>query len=312
MGEQKELFHLKEGKYWDDIEDLLVQRARRFGGFDMGEPHYHPYQELYYVISGRCRMFVQHDIYYVSAGEIVSLPPYCLHRSSYMQGQTVERFTACFRRGYIREFTKSCGAGSVSALLAQQKLTLTEKERGMAEALFVAMIRSSLQKDCYMKIEQQSLLFQLLVLLGRCQSSLRGMQPLGTGGGALQGMQRLGAGGGAPQQLGASDGAIQEAARYIYQHHRDPIRLEDAADAGHLSPTYFSKRFRQVTGMGFKEYLTHVRLMDGMELLRTTGMSVTEVALTCGFSDGNYFGDVFKRVQGVSPSQFRKNVSLPG
>lgn len=289
VGEQKELFHLKEGKYWDDIGDLLVQRARRSGGFDMGEPHYHPYQELYYVISGRCRMFARHDIYYVSAGELVSLPPYCLHRSSYERGQTVERIAACFRMDYIRGFTESCGESVSSALFAQQKLILPQKERAAAEALFAAMIRSSLQEDCFAKIEQQSLLFQLLALLGRCQRAAQGMQ-----------------------QLGASDGAVQEAARFIYQHHREPIRLEHAAEAGHLSPTYFSKRFRQVTGMGFKEYLTHVRLMDGAELLRTTGLSVTETALTCGFSDGNYFGDVFKRVQGVSPSQFRKGVSLPG
>lgn len=287
LAEKKELLHLKEGKYWDNIGDLLVERATRSGGFDMGEPHYHPYQELYYVDSGRCRMFVQHDIYYVSAGDVVSLPPFCLHRSSYEQGQTVERFTACFRMDYIRRFTESCE--EIYALFAQQKLTVPVEQRDMAKELFSAMIRETLQEDSYTKLQLESLLSQLLVLLGRSKSAFQGIQ-----------------------QLGASDGAIQEAARFIYQHHREPIRLEHAADAGHLSPTYFSKRFRQVTGMGFKEYLTYVRLMDGAELLRTTGMSVTEIALACGFSDGNYFGDVFKKARGVSPSQFRKDVSLPG
>ncbi len=303
MAEEREGVRLAEGKYQDGIHEFIAGRARRSAGFDMGEPHYHPYHELYYVISGRCRMFVQHDIYYASAGDILFFPPYSLHRSCYEKGQTVDRFVACFTPGYIRAFTETrdayigdhetgeggAGEGAGPVLFPWQKLTVPQPERERVEQLFADMIRETLQRDCYTDLQKKSLLFQLLTLLGRCR------QPA-----LLQGSQ----------QLEQGDGAVQTAARFIYQHHREPVSLAQAADVGHLSPTYFSKRFRQVTGMGFKEYLTHVRLLDAMQLLKTTGMSITDIALTCGFSDGNYFGDVFKKAQGISPDRFRKGLGF--
>ena len=68
----------------------------------------------------------------------------------------------------------------------------------------------------------------------------------------------------------------------------------------------FSKKFHRLTGFGFKEYLTHVRIQAAAEQLLSGKQSVTEVALNCGYSDGNYFGDAFRKIKGMSPNQFRK------
>lgn len=274
-----------KAQYTNTIHEFLAERTKRPGGFDMRDAHYHPYYELYYLITGRCRIFITYNIYSLCAGDIVFLPPSCLHRVTYEQGQAAERFTVSFTPEFVRAFCENCADGALDNLFSRQKQTLPPAERGTVENLFTAMIRESLQHDCYTKIQQKSLLFQLLTLLGRCRAFSAG-QPL-----------RL------PCQ---EDAAIQQAAQFIYEHHREPLSLEQAAEAGHLSPTYFSKRFRQITGMRFKEYLTHVRLQDAVELLRTTSAPITEIALTCGFSDGNYFGDAFKKALHMSPSQFRK------
>lgn len=60
-----------------------------------------------------------------------------------------------------------------------------------------------------------------------------------------------------------------------------------------MSPTYYSKKFKQITGVGFKEYLTKTRLYEATELLTHTSLNVTEIAIRCGFNDGNYFGMLF-------------------
>lgn len=77
------------------------------------------------------------------------------------------------------------------------------------------------------------------------------------------------------------------------------------ADRAGLSPSYFSKKFRAVTGMGMKEYLSYVRLEHASKELQSTDHSITEVAINSGFSDSNYFKDAFKKMYGISPRAYR-------
>ena len=110
-----------------------------------------------------------------------------------------------------------------------------------------------------------------------------------------------------PELLNARDADILLATKYIYKNFRQPLTLEEVSAVSSLSPTYFSKKFKQVTGMGFKEYLNFVRLKHAQTALLTTSNSITDIALEYGFNDSNYFKDLFKKVYGKSPRDFRKN-----
>ena len=92
----------------------------------------------------------------------------------------------------------------------------------------------------------------------------------------------------------------------IGQDHK-PLTLEEVSSVASLSPTYFSKKFKLITGMGFKEYLNYVRLKHAQTALLTTNSSITDIALEYGFNDSNYFKDLFKKVYGKSPREYRKN-----
>jgi AraC-like DNA-binding protein len=74
-----------------------------------------------------------------------------------------------------------------------------------------------------------------------------------------------------------------------------------------LSPSYFSKRFHLITGMGMKEYLTYVRLKHAEDELISTNHSIKEIALNSGFSDSNYFKDAFRKEYGLSPRSYRQS-----
>ena len=78
------------------------------------------------------------------------------------------------------------------------------------------------------------------------------------------------------------------------------------AAAVNLERTYFSRRFKQLTGFGFQEYLLKTRVLAAQRLLLETALPVGEIAERCGFASGNYFGDVFCRYQGVSPTEYRR------
>ena len=104
----------------------------------------------------------------------------------------------------------------------------------------------------------------------------------------------------------ATDEALQIAIDYINEHFKNNITLDDMAELLHLNPSYFSKKFKSANGLGFKEYLNNVRINHSEKLLLETGMSITEIAFECGYDNSNYYGDAFKKVNGVSPSTFRK------
>ena len=103
------------------------------------------------------------------------------------------------------------------------------------------------------------------------------------------------------------DDEIVEAVHYITEHYNLSLTLDGLANKANLSPTYFSKKFHNTTGMGMKEYLTYTRLKHAaMELLSTTH-TVTEVAMNSGFSNSNYFKDAFKKMYNVSPREYRSS-----
>ena len=93
----------------------------------------------------------------------------------------------------------------------------------------------------------------------------------------------------------------------IYENYDKKLSLEDMSDKFHISRSYLSKKFKAVTGFGFKEYIVNVRIKNACRLLLETNKSITDIAFECGFNDSNYFGDAFRHVKGVSPNKYRKN-----
>lgn len=69
----------------------------------------------------------------------------------------------------------------------------------------------------------------------------------------------------------------------------------------------FSRSFRREIGISPIEYLSNVRLEHAMQLLTTTNLSINEIAVLSGFSNGNYFAKVFKRKLGFTPSDYKRN-----
>src|SRR4051794_11870690 len=68
--------------------------------------------------------------------------------------------------------------------------------------------------------------------------------------------------------------------------------------------------FKETAGMTFLSYLTHVRLKAALDLLPNTDMTVGEIARAAGFPEQSYFGRVFRKHFGVTPTQFRVDRKL--
>lgn len=95
----------------------------------------------------------------------------------------------------------------------------------------------------------------------------------------------------------------------IDQDYGSNLNLEQLASAVYLSPSYLSYLFSTEIGKPFKTHLTEVRVEKAQELLRDISLKVYEVSERVGYSDTRYFGQVFKRVTGVTPLQYRNRVA---
>lgn len=260
-----------------------ISRTKRSCEFHMAESHWHTHYELYYLLSGHCKIFINHTLYYVEPGDIIFLKPGEIHRTTYHSSPVNERVTINFDGEYIESIEKLCGKENEAYLFRNSKLTVPGGSRARVEELINRIEYEEAGQDCFSPLMKKGCFFELLVYLTRCQEKE-----------ADQGKLELG------------EETIEAAAKYIYDHYQNPITLDEVAALSHMSPAYFSRKFKAVTGFGYKEYLTNIRIREAAKLLLNSGCSVTEVAERCGFGDGNYFGDAFRKAKGVSPRAFRK------
>ena len=100
---------------------------------------------------------------------------------------------------------------------------------------------------------------------------------------------------------------LKTAVDFIDEHYMDEdISLNTAANVANVSSNHFSALFSQNMGQTFIEYLTTLRMNKAKELLRCTGMRSSEVAGEVGYKDAHYFSYLFKKTQGMTPSEYRK------
>ena len=85
--------------------------------------------------------------------------------------------------------------------------------------------------------------------------------------------------------------------------------LAKTADELGITKTYLSAQFRKETGYTFSEYVRHHRFSIAADLLKTTRMSIDEIASYCGINDANYFSRMFRKTYGVSPKHYRASDS---
>ena len=94
---------------------------------------------------------------------------------------------------------------------------------------------------------------------------------------------------------------------FIDSHYMDEeISLNTVANVANVSSNHFSALFSQNMGQTFIEYLTTLRMNKAKELLRCTGMRSSEIAGEIGYKDAHYFSYLFKKTQGMTPSDYRK------
>lgn len=92
---------------------------------------------------------------------------------------------------------------------------------------------------------------------------------------------------------------------YVREHYMEEISMQDAARAMNYSDTYFCRLFKQCFDQNFTSYLTNLRMNEAKKLLQNKDANIKDVSSKVGYSDSKYFAKVFKRMNGMLPSEYR-------
>lgn len=97
---------------------------------------------------------------------------------------------------------------------------------------------------------------------------------------------------------------FKETLGYIENHYAENLTLEHLAGICNMNSNYFCRAFKELTEKTPIEYLNYYRIESACELIASTGMSLIEIAMNCGFNDYSYFIKVFKKYKGTTPHKY--------
>lgn len=257
--------------------------------YTMHSAHSHSYCELYYLMNGSCNMFIHDNTYRMNPGTILFIPDNVLHKTTYIENTFHERLDIEFTHDYVSDIINELGFNQFKDTYYMHFFSVPNEQRFNIQNIYQILIKEKQShaslSECLIKCNLQN----LLVLLARyCDNAL-----------ASHAASLV-------NNVEVIDTAIQKAMNYIMMNYNRNLTLDEVAGVLHLNPSYFSTKFKSVNGFGFKEFLNTIRINHSEQLLLETDMSITEIALQCGFDNSNYFGDAFRHLNNISPTQFRR------
>ena len=276
------------------VNGIEVGTNRQGKYYEMKNAHFHPVYEIYYLVSGTRKFFIESEIYNISKGTLVLINKNVMHQTTYNSDMLNERTYILFDDRHISSLIEKYGRKEIDQCFKQRVFPIPIHRREYVEGVISQLYNEYKNRDEFSRRLMECYINELMIFLIRYNRNLSDAE---TDVNILK----------SDNGLSNSDESIQTAARYIMDNYYNNITLPQVAERVNMSSTYFSKKFKEVTGFGFKEYILNIRIKKACELLLETKLSITDIAYKTGFNDSNYFGDVFKKIRGISPLKYRKN-----
>lgn len=254
----------------------LTYGVRRHGKQSSVTNHIHNYFEIYYLIKGKARYFVNNEFIDMEQGDIIIVKQGLIHKTIYDLKNPCERLLICFDMGFVGKNMYETAKEVKSIKIPSLSPVMHER----AENLILGMKQEFESNEKHKHDMLRFMLSELIVLFSRNKNNFT------------------------DKQLSDNEIMIQDAAKYISDKYGDNLSLEDISRKFAVSSCHFSRLFKKYTGFGVNDYITEVRISKAEELLKNTDYKITEIASRCGYNDSNYFASVFKRKKGMTPHMF--------
>jgi two-component system response regulator YesN len=99
----------------------------------------------------------------------------------------------------------------------------------------------------------------------------------------------------------------KSAVDYIQENYHNPLKLDAVAQAAGYNKCHLCLKFKHLTGKTINDYINCVRIEESKKLLKDSWMKIVDIAFAVGFADLSTFNRNFKKIVGITPSEYRKN-----
>lgn len=244
--------------------------------------HFHEEYELYFLLSGDVTHFVSETTYRIVSGDVVIVSPMVIHRTTAVNSGTRTRVILSFSEDELHDIKRD--EAGITEFFDNIVVSCGKNGFAQIEQLLNQMLAE--QKGKNNRVLQRAYLYQLIVMLKRQWEKGANLSKCAQN---------------------AVDSRISGVIKYINENYADDISLEFLAEKFFVSPAYLSRRFKEVTGFAYIEYLVNLRIKKAAELLEETQINITETAAAVGFASSNHFCKTFKKILGKSPMDYRNH-----
>ncbi len=249
--------------------------------------HYHDSYEIYYLYSGDRYYFIKDKSYHIKRGDLVLIKPYDVHCTTNFSKSGYDRFLINVKKSYLDGLLGlTCGINLFECFEKDiHVVKLNPQEQSYVENLLLAMLSEycseNLGHDYFLKTS----LIQLLIFASRYSGQI------------VDSSQSY---------VSAVHKTVSEVAAYINNNYKEDITLESVSEKFFISPFYFSRTFKRVTGVAFTEYLANIRIKEAKRLIAKTDMSISDIAEAVGYKSSTHFGRTFKSMIGMPPTTYKR------
>ncbi len=248
--------------------------------YNMSAKHFHSSYEIYYLIEGTRKYFIDDKVYTVNPKNLVVIPPNVIHKTM-DTGVAHTRLLFNINRSFFQD--NLIGSVLEDAFNNNSVLILNSKLQKEIEIIF-NNINLELSK-CVRGYEYmiKSEIVKMLIFIGRYQTEV--------------GEKRI--------EMSGTDNKVFEIIQYIRNNYDKPISLTTIAEIFYINKHYLSRIFKKVTCFTVVEYINSVRVIKAQDLLLSSNKNMLDIAFEVGFNSMSNFGKVFKANTGISPREYK-------
>lgn len=269
-------------------ENIYIDRQVKDGKYSMPTMQAAPdHYTIGYTVSGDRRWISPERIRTIHGGDAGISKPHVYHRNCSMSDVPYDRYVLKVRIEAFQPIIDIIGEEELN-VICSNPLHFSKEHQKTVHSMFEEMLQEYTKNSPYSQLLLQGMVYKLFFYM--YENHIPAEYDEHT------------------LSLKRFDERIHNALIFVENNLTYGASIEETAAHVSLSPSHFSRLFKNITGSSFSDYLTDVRLQHAQILLGSGELSISEIAARVGIANGNYLCTLFKKRYGTTPTAYRNEI----